>query len=118
MHKVQDLRIYQLALNLSVDVYKLTKDFPTDEKYGLISQFRRSTSSIGANIAEGYNRKTDKDRTHFMIQAKASLSESIFHLDLSLKLEYIDEKSYENLLKDFINLDVKIHNYIQYINKS
>ncbi len=65
-HNVNELKIWQKSIDLVVDVYKITASFPTDEKYGLISQVRRAAVSIPSNIAEGAGRNTDKDFSNFL----------------------------------------------------
>ena len=57
----EKLEVWKEAIRLSKDIYKLTVDFPKEEKYGLISQLRRASNSIGANLAEGTSRITNKD---------------------------------------------------------
>ena len=71
-------------------IYKITKDFPKDEIYGLTSQFRRAAVSIPANIAEGFKRTTKPDKHRFMNIAQASLEECRYYLILSKDLGYTD----------------------------
>lgn len=62
----KDLEVYKEAMNLVVLIYKLTRDFPADEKYGLTSQIRRASISIPSNIAEGAARKNTKEYIQFL----------------------------------------------------
>jgi four helix bundle protein len=64
-HSFKDMSVWQKALNLSVEVFKLTKNLPIAENYGLTSQARRSSNSITGNIAEAFGRKTNKDKSKF-----------------------------------------------------
>lgn len=83
-------------------VYEITKTFPQDEKFGLISQLRRAASSITANIAEGYGRYHIKDKIRFYYQARGSSTECQNHIILAYELGFIDEKDYDLLkIKSF-----------------
>lgn len=70
-----DLNAWQKAHKLVIEIYKITKSFPKDELYALISQMRRAVVSITANIVEGFHRATKKDRLHFYTMALTSLEE-------------------------------------------
>ena len=71
----RDLRVWQSAMKLVLEIYAATRSFPKDETYGLVSQMRRAAVSVPSNIAEGKGRLTDRDRTHFFSQARGSLLE-------------------------------------------
>jgi len=75
MSSYKDLKVWQTSMDLVVDIYDITSRLPKDEKYGLISQMRRSSVSIPSNIAEGNRRKTEKDQRHFYRIAYASGAE-------------------------------------------
>jgi len=64
---LENLKIYQMAEEAELDVYKLTKRYPTDEKYRSVDQLRRSSSSVTNNIAEAYNKKSIKEKIHILI---------------------------------------------------
>ncbi len=85
----KDLLIWQKGIDLAVDVYQLTKDFPEAEKYALSSQIRRSASSISANIAEGYGRNSTKSYSQFIKISRGSLYELETHIILAEKLGYL-----------------------------
>lgn len=78
-------------------IYKITKNFPQEEMFGLTSQTRRSAASITSNIAEGYGRFHSKDRVKFYLQARGSSCELQNHLILAKDLEYIDKDLYDDL---------------------
>jgi four helix bundle protein len=80
-------------------VYRITKQFPEDERYGLVSQFRRAAVSIGANIAEGYKKLSKADKLRFFNIAEGSLAECENYIILSKDILYIDESEY-TLLHD------------------
>ena len=90
----KDLKIWDKGINLVIDIYKLTSKFPSEEKYGLISQIRRSAVSIPSNIAEGHSRKTSKDLKQFIAIAKGSLSELETQLIISFKLNFISKEEF------------------------
>lgn len=85
-----DLNAWKKAHQLVIEIYKITKTYPKDELYALISQIRRASVSVAANITEGFHRETKKDRLHFYTMALTSLEEVKYHIILSKDLEYID----------------------------
>ena len=87
----RDLRVWQRAMDLVLDVYNESRSFPKDELYGLVSQMRRAAVSIPSNIAEGKGRLTDRDRAHFFCQARGSLLELETQLLIAQRLNYISE---------------------------
>jgi four helix bundle protein len=91
----QKLIVWQRAKELALFVYRITKCFPGDERYNLVSQMRRSSYSVMANIAEGCDRKTPKDQSRFYVIAHASLTETACGLDLSRSLGFIDKSALE-----------------------
>jgi len=93
----EKLEVWKEAVEISKDVYLLTNDFPNDEKFGLISQLRRASNSISANIAEGTSRMTKKDRAHFTVIAYSSTMEVLNHLILSKELGFVNNDEYEKL---------------------
>ncbi len=91
------LTAWQQAHKLALCVYKLTKSYPDDERYGLISQLRRAASSVTANLAEGYDRYYHKEKARFYLLARGSAAEVHNFLILSKDLMYIDEETFEQL---------------------
>lgn len=98
----RDLNVWQKAHNLVLNIYKITKSFPMEERYGLVAQLRRSAASIPTNIVEGFKRKSKKDYAHFINVADASLEETEYHIILAKDLGYIKEKDF-NRLNDLCN---------------
>lgn len=92
---------WQMIDDLVMDVYKLTRTFPKEELYGLTSQFRRAIVSAAANIVEGSGRKTDRDYLQFLGIAFSSLEEAGYYLHLSLRLGYLSEEHYKDLIERF-----------------
>ena len=66
MKTFKDLKVWQKAHMLVLEIYKITRNFPNEEKFGLTSQLRRSASSVPANIVEGFKRKSKRDYSHFL----------------------------------------------------
>lgn len=93
----QELIVWQKAHGLVLSIYKITKDFPKDEMFILVSQIRRAVISIPANIVEGYRRKSLKDSVNFYYIANASLEELRYHILLSKDLKYLDGFKYKQL---------------------
>ena len=94
----RDLVVWQKAHSLVLEIYKISKTFPSDEKFGLISQVRRSASSVATNIVEGYKKKGNKEFLHFLNIADCSLEETKYHLLLSKDLDYLDQDDFDRLL--------------------
>jgi len=98
----KDLIVWQKVHMLVLSVYKFTKTFPKDERYCLISQFRRAAISVAANISEGYVKRTKPDKIRMLNIAQGSLEECRYYLLLSDDLEYgYDEKI--NLLSEEVS---------------
>ena len=89
--------MWQKADELVVLIYKITRAFPADEKYGLTSQLRRAALSVALNIVEGYARSNIGDLRRFLDISLGSLAEVEYLLELSLKLKYLDQDNYERL---------------------
>ncbi len=89
-----DIKAWQKAHELVLEVYKLTKSFPKFEEFCLTNQIRRAVISIASNIAEGFKRKSAKDSGHFYNIADGSLEEVKYQLILSKDLKYISESEF------------------------
>jgi four helix bundle protein len=97
MHNFKELKVWQLSRQLVRDVYELTAEFPSSEKYGLISQLRRCTVSIPSNIAEGAGRNTDKDFAQFLNISLGSAYELETLLILSFDINLITQEQLDLL---------------------
>jgi four helix bundle protein len=97
--RFEDLEVWQHAHKLVIEVYKLTRDFPGEEKFGLISQMRRAGVSVAANIAEGFKKRGLKDKTNFYNISQGSLEELRYYLILSKDIGYLETNTFimENL---------------------
>jgi four helix bundle protein len=87
-------KVWQKSHKLTLEIYKVTIDFPPDELYGLTSQLRRSCASIPANIAEGCGRQSDADFSRFLQIALGSAAELEYHLLLSHDLGFMNDLDY------------------------
>lgn len=99
MHNFKELKIWSKAIDLATEVYEATLNFPSEEKFGLISQIRRCSVSIASNIAEGAGRNTNGEFRQFLGIANGSCYELQTQLILSNKLKLLDNIKTENLLK-------------------
>lgn len=92
-----DLLIWQKGLDLTLKIYEITKNFPEEERFGLVSQMRRAVVSIPSNIAEGYGRYNIKELINFLRIAKGSLTELDTQLIISVKLNFISQEIFDEL---------------------
>jgi four helix bundle protein len=93
----QELEVWQKAHHLVLQTYRVTDSLPDRERYGIVSQVRRSAASVPANIAEGFGRRTTKELLHFLANASGSLEETRYFLLLSRDLGYVAKERYEEL---------------------
>ncbi len=98
MQTFHDLKVWQKSHELVLNIYALTKTFPSEEKFGLTSQLRRAVISVPSNIVEGFKRRGIKDSLHFYTIAEASLEEAKYQLLLAKDLKYISSEVYEKVL--------------------
>lgn len=91
------LNVYKASIELVSEIYKLTNSFPASENFGLTSQLRRASVSIPSNISEGSARSSDAERKRFLQIARSSLVEVDTQIEISLKLEYLNEGDIEKL---------------------
>ncbi len=94
IYSFEKLEVWQLARSFRKDIYHLTTKFPKEETFGLISQIKRSVSSIGACLAEGSGKITAKDKAHYTNMAYSTTLETLNHLIAALDLDYITEAEY------------------------
>ena len=98
MHKIEDLKIWQKSIELTKLVYKVIASLPSDEKYGLISQIKRSSVSIASNISDGAGRDSNKEFKHFLSIANGSAYELQTQLILTTELNFISKEKIQPLL--------------------
>ena len=93
----RDLEIYQKSYIFALEIHKVTKTYPEEEKYDLVSQMRRCSKSIPTNIAEGFGRESKNEFKRFIRISLGSCNEMEVHLSFSKDLKYIDERKYIEL---------------------
>jgi four helix bundle protein len=104
MHNLKELKIWNKTIDLTVDVYKATADFPADERFGLLSQSRRSAVSIPSNIAEGAGKNSNKEFSNFLGISNGSSYELQTQLIISNKLNLLNDDLLDDLLKQIDEL--------------
>ena len=95
----RDLLVWQNAHKLSITIYELTSDFPTNEQYGIVSQLRRAAVSVTSNIAEGFGRAGSKEKNQFFAIAHGSLYELESQVEISKDIKFISIAQYDNLIR-------------------
>jgi four helix bundle protein len=96
--KFQDLVVWQKSMDLVTEIYRLTRSFPKEEIFGLVSQLRRAAVSVPSNIAEGQGRLTEKEFRQFLGNARGSLSEVETQILIAKNLGYLDETNLNSIL--------------------
>ncbi len=104
MHNFQELKIWQKAIKVAEQVYILSSHFPAEEKFGLISQIRKSAVSIPSNIAEGAGRNTNGEFRNFLGIANGSTNELITQLIISKRLKLISEDKIKTIINDLMEI--------------
>ena len=112
-----DLDAWKKGHRLVLEIYNITKDFPKDERFGIVSQIRRAAASITANIAEGFARYHFKDKVRFYYQARGSIAEIQNFLLLAKDLNFISVETCEKLGKKANNVRKLINGLIKSIEK-
>ncbi len=98
MKSFKDLRVWQHAIKLVKEIYNAVEKLPDDEKYGLVTQMRRSAISIPSNIAEGHVRQTVREFRQFIAVARGSCAELQTQVIIAYELGYIEKSLYDSLL--------------------
>jgi len=105
----EKLEVYKSVCKFTDKIYKLTKDFPSHERFALTSQIRRSASSVGANLAEGTTRISMKEQARFSEISFSSLAETFHHLLQAARLDYIKQEQLNNLRPLVFEISNKIN---------
>ena len=110
----KDLDVWKRSMGFITLLYKLTTNFPKDEIYGLTNQMRRAAVSIPSNIAEGAARKSNKEYIQFLYIALGSAAELETQLIVSKNLNFIDDKSFDLLVKERDEIAQMLFGLIRY----
>jgi four helix bundle protein len=117
MKNYKELEVWQKAMNLVIEIYKVTKTFPQQEKYGLITQTQRAGVSIPANIAEGWGRGSTKEYIHFLQVARGSLFELETHSIIAQRLNYIKQEVLQDTQKELESIGMMLNRLIQSLSR-
>jgi four helix bundle protein len=117
-YRFQNWQVYKDARALRLEVNKLCKIFPKDEQHILIDQLRRAVLSVVLQIAEGSNRKTEKDKNLFINRALTSLDEVVACFDCALDDKYINQKRYDFIMAKIENVSKQLRGFEKYIRNS
>jgi four helix bundle protein len=118
MHNFKELKFWQKAVELSVSIYKTTSSFPSEEKFGLITQLRRASVSIASNIAESASRDSDKEFLHFLSISTGSAYEIETQLIIANKLNYLTETELNELLAQLTEIQKMIFSFSKKIKEA
>lgn len=113
----QKLDVYAEALDCAERIYIMSKDFPSNEAYGMTSQIRRSSLSIALNIAEGKGRFYTKVYVQFLYQARGSLYETMALMEMAKRLQYITAEAQLKMQTHFDQLASKLNSLINALNR-
>ena len=94
----RDLVAWQKAMTLVTEIYRVTREFPRDEQYGLVSQLRRAAVSVPSNLAEGHGRNSRNELHHFVGMARGSLTEVETQIEIARNLDYLSPERCAELL--------------------
>src|SRR5690606_30380067 len=117
MHVLEDLKVWNKAMDIVVETYKLSAQFPAEEKYGLTSQIRRCAVSIPSNIAEGAGRNNPAEFKQFLGISNGSSYELFTQLILSYKLELVPKNLVEPILNEVIEVQKMNFGLIKHLKK-
>ena len=107
----KDILAWQKAHSFVLQVYHATRNYPTEERFGLCSQFQRAAVSIPANIAEGYRKLGQADKLRFLNVSQGSLEECRYYILLSKDLHYITEDKYNELTRSIEDVSRLLNAY-------
>ncbi|OGG13236.1 four helix bundle protein [Candidatus Gottesmanbacteria bacterium RIFCSPHIGHO2_02_FULL_39_11] len=109
MHSYKDLIIWQKSILLIEKIYELTRVFPKEELYGLTNQIRRAAVSVASNIAEGQSRGSLKEYIQFLTISFGSIAEVDTQLYIAMKIDYINEKQYQEIYLLLLEIQKMTH---------
>jgi four helix bundle protein len=112
------LEAWKQSMDLVIEIYRTTENFPSQEIYGLTNQIRRAAISIPSNIAEGAARQTKKEFTNYLHMAQGSLSELDTQIELASRLGYFDQETFRMLDERLERIDKMITGLIHHLSKS
>lgn len=118
MHKIEDIKIWHMAIDLSTEIYRIVANFPNDERFGLSSQIKRSAVSIASNIAEGAGRNSDNEFNHFLGVAVGSSYELLTQILIAAKLALIEKNDAEDIYIRLTQIQKMIYGFQRKLTKN
>ncbi len=116
--RFEDLEVWCLAREITKRIYTITSKDKFNRDYSFQSQIRRCSVSIMANIAEGFERDTNKEFIHFLYISKGSVGELRNHLYIALDIGYIESSEFEILWKELITISKSLSGFIKYLSSN
>lgn len=113
MNNYKELKVWQKAIDLAEQIYSVTKSFPIDEKFGLISQLRRASVLVSSNIAEGAGRNTDGEFCQMLGIAYGSICEVETQIILSNRMAMIQNEKFDNLSEAVAEIQKMLYGLIK-----
>ena len=117
MNNFEELKVWKILHELVIKIYKITNNFPKEERYRLTDQLCRSATSVPANIAEGQARQTTKEYLQFLYTARGSIAETKYHLILAKDLGYIETSSYNKINTNYNKAGKMLNSLINSLKK-
>jgi len=114
----EDLEVWKEARSLKKEIIELVKTFPPEEKFRLIDQIKRSSRSVGTQIAEGHGRRTKPDELRFCVIGRGSLSETLNHFIDAFDGRYITEEQLNAYKIDIIKIEKLLNGYMAWLERS
>lgn len=109
MHNYKELNVWKRAIKFTVQVYKISRSFPADERFGLTSQIRRSAVSVPSNIAEGAGRRTNGEFENFLGIAHGSICELETQLYVAFELGYVDIEIFQEVTTELTEIQKMLY---------
>jgi len=113
MNSYKELEVWRKAVKFAVEIYRITQTFPKEELYGLTGQIRRASTSVSANIAEGWGRGSTKEYIQFLLIARSSLMELETHLIIGRELNYLNQQQLEKMQTEIESIGMMLNRLIQ-----
>lgn len=117
MANFKDLSVWQKSIQLVSDIYRISKNFPKEEVFGITSQIRRACISIPSNIAEGNGRRSKADYIQFLKIARGSCSEVETQIIICHNLHFINDIEFENLNNQILEISKMLNGLINYLSR-
>ena len=114
----EDLEVWKEARSLKKEIIELVKTFPPEEKFRLIDQIKRSSRSVGTQIAEGHGRRTKPDELRFRVIGRGSLSETLNHFIDAFDGRYITEEQLNAYRIEIIKIEKLLNGYMAWLERS